>query len=432
MGEGRGQLDEARSGGIGSADPLAELTPLQTLVPIFEKIRAFAAANGDAITRDEAILEELSKLLHAKVFDEVEAERGRRLRFRADPEEPDQLIAHRIAALYEEASLESVSGIQKIRLDATTCAYAVRQLEPWRLTRAGRDVVGEAYESLIFPTLRGGQGQFFTPQNVARLMAALADPPAGARVIDPACGTGGFLIEVARLASGGCSELVGIDKDHLLARLAQDNLKLRFGIGEVACANSLVGPLDLPVAAASLLEAGTYDVVITNPPFGSRIPVTGPHLQLFDLAYQWRRNSRTGSWAKTEKVREAVPPQILFVERSVQLLREGGRCVIVLPEGIGGNASLGYVRQWLCERADLLAVIDCPLETFMPSTSTKTIIVVFERREIPSRPPVFMAVAEHCGHDRRGRPRTDESGAVLDDFPAITEAWREHEQHNLS
>jgi type I restriction enzyme M protein len=209
MEHGRAQVAEARSGGIGSAAPLAELTPLQTLVPIFERIRAFAAANGYTITRDEAILEELSKLLHAKVFDEVEAERGRPLRFRTDPDEPDQLIAHRIAGLYEEASLESVSGVEKIRLDETTCAYAVRQLEPWRLTGAGRDVVGEAYESLIFPALRGGQGQFFTPQNVARLMAALADPPANARVIDPACGTGGFLIEVARLASGGRSQFNG-------------------------------------------------------------------------------------------------------------------------------------------------------------------------------------------------------------------------------
>src|SRR5207237_469900 len=96
----------ARSRGGGSPTPLAELSPAQTLVPIFERIRAFAAANGDAITRDEAILEELSKLLHAKVFDEVEAERGRPLRFLAHKDEPDQLIAHRVAGLYEEASRE--------------------------------------------------------------------------------------------------------------------------------------------------------------------------------------------------------------------------------------------------------------------------------------------------------------------------------------
>src|ERR1700694_2648965 len=163
------------------APGLAHLMPVQTLVPIFEKIRAFAAANGEAITRDEAILEELTKLLHAKVFDEVEAGRGRPLRFRAHDGEPDQLLARRVETLFEEASRESVTGAQSIQLDATTCAYAVRELQPWRLIGAARDVVGEAYESLIFPALRGGQGQFFTPQNVARLMAVLADPQPDAR-----------------------------------------------------------------------------------------------------------------------------------------------------------------------------------------------------------------------------------------------------------
>jgi hypothetical protein len=74
--------------------------------------------------------------------------------------------------------------------------------------------------------------------------------------------------------------------------------------------------------------------------------------------------------------------------------------VIVLPEGIAGNSSLGYVRQRICERADLLAVVDCPLETFMPSMSTKTVIVVFQKRKLPERASGFHG----CRTAVRARP----------------------------
>jgi len=119
-----------------------------------------------------------------------------------------------------------------------------------------------------------------------------------------------------------------------------------------------------------------------------------------------------------------VPPQVLFVELCWRLLKEGGRCAIVLPEGVVGNQSAGYIRQWLTERSDILGVIDCPLETFMPSTSTKTVIILFERRKEPKRPDIFMAIADKCGHDRRGNPLSRADGSADDDFPGIADAWR--------
>lgn len=168
-----------------------------------------------------------------------------------------------------------------------------------------------------------------------------------------------------------------------------------------------------------------YDVVLTNPPFGSKIPVAGDEtLDQFDLARRWSYAPRAQRWIQHNELREAVPPQILFIERCWQLLTDGGRCGIVLPEGALGNQTLGYVRQWLTERADILAVIDCPLETFMPSTSTKTVILVFQRRSKPRRPHIFMAISERCGHDRRGKPLLAADGAPDDDFPRIAVAWK--------
>jgi type I restriction enzyme M protein len=210
-----------------------------------------------------------------------------------------------------------------------------------------------------------------------------------------------------------------------LVRLASDSLRARGLHAAIACGNSLLPFHELPKPARAVLQPESYDVVVTNPPFGAKIPVTGDDvLGQYDLARKWVYSARTSAWVATEQVRDAVPPQILFIERCWQLLREGGRCGVVLPEGVLGNQSLGYIRRWLIDRADILSVVDCPLETFMPSTSTKTVLLVFQRRRAPTRPDVFMAVAEQCGHDRRGQPLVASDGTIDDDFPKIAEAWQ--------
>lgn len=402
-----------------------------TLVPELERIRDFVAANGRGMTRDEVILEELTKLLHAKVHDETGPARPGGRAFGVRPGDTPAALRRRIDALLETAAAARRGGTawSPTAFDDRCLRFAVEALQGRELCGAGRDVVGEAYESLIFPSLRGGQGQFFTPRNVARCMAEMLDVRAGARVIDPACGTGGFLLEVARLARARRRpvSLVGVDKDSLLARLAADSLSLQAEDATVVCANSLLPHDEQPGAEAEVLAPASYDAVITNPPFGVRLPVTGDRvLARYELARQWTVDRRAGRWVAGARVKRSVPPQILFVELCLRLLREGGRCGVVLPEGVLGNAGTGFVRQWLLERADLLAVIDCPLETFMPSTSTKTAIIVLEKRAAPRRPPVFMAVAERCGHDRRGNPLAGADGRPDDDFPRVIEAWAEH------
>ena len=134
-------------------------------------------------------------------------------------------------------------------------------------------------------------------------------------------------------------------------------------------------------------------------------------------------NKKTGKWEKG-KLKDKEAPQILFIERCLQLLKDGGRMAIVLPDGIYGNESLGYIRQWLLEQGRLIAVIDIPIETFMPNTSTKTSVMIFqklEKNKIPDDYPVFMAVAETCGHDRRGRELTQDD---IVEISALFEIWR--------
>jgi len=113
-------------------------------------------------------------------------------------------------------------------------------------------------------------------------------------------------------------------------------------------------------------------------------------------------------------------PQILFIERCLQLLKNNGRMALVLPDGIYGNTSLGYIRQWLHTKGRILGIIDVPAETFMPNTSTKTSILIFQKlskEEIPDDYPIFMSIAETCGHDRRGNAiKSDDILEVANSF----------------
>jgi type I restriction enzyme M protein len=125
------------------------------------------------------------------------------------------------------------------------------------------------------------------------------------------------------------------------------------------------------------------------------------------------------------KLKDKEAPQILFIERCLQLLEDGGRMAIVLPDGIYGNNQLGYIRKYLLEKARLVAVIDVPLETFMPNTSTKTSIMILQKTtQAPKDYPVFMASAETCGHDRRGNFNQD------DDIAQIPNEFREWAKEN--
>ena len=104
---------------------------------------------------------------------------------------------------------------------------------------------------------------------------------------------------------------------------------------------------------------------------------------------------------------------------------------IVLPDGIYGNESLGYVRKWIMNKFRLVAVIDIPLETFMPNTGTKTSILIVQKlrkEEIPADYPVFMCVAETCGHDRRGNVIEDDD---VKEISTLFKKWTKENNFNF-
>lgn len=232
--------------------------------------------------------------------------------------------------------------------------------------------------------------------------------------------------------------LYGIDFDPDLKRAARMNMILNNdGHGNILSFNSLeypqmpilqeqpVGRLRReyadqerpewpdPVRAKLDADLGTFDFVFTNPPFGAKIPVDEPTiLRQFDLAHRWTRDEEK-RWVKDPALQSSVAPEILFVERCVEWVKPGtGKVAIVLPDGILGNPDAEYIRAWILAHCQVLASVDLPVEAFLPQVGVQASLLFLRRKsreEIDAEAigqmedyPVFMAIAEAVGHDRRG------------------------------
>lgn len=408
-----------------------DLKPTHNLKSTFKAIRNHLAANTVGATRDEVLAQQLINIIFCKIYDERFTEPEDIVSFRAGVNEAPADVKKRLLDLFDKVKRKYKEVLDKednISLDADSIVYVVGELQNFCLIEAERDSVADAFETFIDHALKGGQGQFFTPRNVVRMMVDILDPSDEDYIIDPSCGSGGFLVETLRyiwkkLDSEGeryhwnaanlkeekmevaLNKLCGIDKDYFLSKVAKAYMAiLGDGKSGIFCEDSLDMPSNWQDKTKIKIGKGKFSVLLTNPPFGSKIPVRGEDkLKQYDLAYKWQKN-KAGVWEQG-KLKEKESPQVLFIERDVQLLADYGRMAIVLPDGVFGNDTFGYIRHWLKEHGRILAIIDIPVETFQPNTSTKTSILVFQKlpkEKIPEDYDIFMAIASTCGHDRRG------------------------------
>jgi type I restriction enzyme M protein len=391
-----------------------ETLPLgvETRHQVLWRIRNFLAGRLVGATRDEALLREVVKCIFCKVH-----------MLRSREQEQQSLPSEQLAARYRNTfqdirgSLADIFGEDEdILLDADSLTAVDLQLDFMDLLGGEGDPLGDVYETFIGSALRGQEGQFFTPRAAVRLLVDLVDPRPGERVVDPACGTGGFLSAVAWrwLSSGAAADeieanLYGIDKDSFLAELARLHVALAIGAApNIICADSLAWASQREFPFADLL--GSFDVVLTNPPFGKHIvAASGQVLRTFQLGHRWV--CRKGAACEpTNEVQKQVPPQVLFLERCVTLLKPGGRAGVVVPESMISARTYQYVVEFLFRHAEILAVVGMPDALFKTSgkggTHTKTCLLVFQRKAgapATERSKIFMAEARWCGHDSRAR-----------------------------
>lgn len=391
-------------------------------------------------------------LIFAKMYDERPGNQHREF-WAAPTEQFDadgrQQIRTRIEPLFakvKKAYPNIFSGNEEITLSDRALAFMVSELAKYDFSRTGMDAKGVAYQEIVGTNLRGDRGQYFTPRGAIKLMVDIIDPGIDEKILDPACGTGGFLVETLshvnkwlhaqkaieegdetteefrsiqeRLGDFTRNNLHGCDFDPFLCRASQMNVVMASNaMAHINHMNSLEFPhghLKGIDEAKNKIPLGSIDLILTNPPFGSDIPITDPQiLNQYELASTWGR-TEDGGFRKTERRKDAVSPEILFIERCVQWLKPGGRIGIVLPDGILGNPGDEYIRWWIMRYCWVLGSVDLPVESFIVEANVNILTSLLflkkkttqeiEAIDLNDEPeyPVFMAVAEKVGFDRRG------------------------------
>lgn len=442
-----------------TAEPTASVTftrpaDAEALRMAFRRCHNFIHGN-EGMPKDAAFWQFLY-LIFCKIYDEQQVRRGKaERRFFAGARELFNVegrkkIRMRIDDLFKEVKQNYDSifrGNEEITLSDRALEFMVSELSKYDLLRTDMDAKGAAYQEIVGNNLRGDRGQYFTPRGVIDLAVQILDPKPTERVLDPACGTGGFLVAVlahlrkhfereAHVEAVTAStedylpvlELMrdyaeryvfGADFDPFLIRATQMNMVMAGdGRGHLYNINSLEFPrghlenLDRAVADIPL---GSIDVLLTNPPFGSDIPVTDANiLDQYELAKRWER-TEDKHYRNTGTRIPSVPPEILFIERCIKWLRPGGRLAMVLPNGILGNPAAEYIRWWILRHTWVLASVDLPVEVFIVEANVNilTSLLFLKRKtdeEMMSEAltgsqeyPIFMAVAEKVGFDRRGK-----------------------------
>lgn len=433
-----------------------DLKPATNLKSVFKTMRNFLAANAVGITRDEVFAQQLINLIFCKIYDERFTKRNDMVTFRAGADEEPDAIKARIVELFDLVKKQYTDVIDKmdqIELDPVALTHVVGALQQYALIDSDRDAVGEAFETFIGPALKGPQGQFFTPRNVVKMVVDMVDPQPDEKIIDPACGSGGFLVEglrhVWRAVEDRGKELEwpekeidaekqkvainnfrGIDKDNFLSKVAKSYMAiLGDGRGGVYCENSLEAPKNWDRKARDGVQLGAFDVVITNPPFGKKLAIESEDiLKAFDLGHEWK-SDKGGPFAKGS-VQDKQPPQILFIERCLDLLRDGGRMGIVLLESIFGMPKYRYVVDYINKHAKILAIVTLPEDLFQPFTHAKTCVVILQKTATPDKKPhpIFMCDVKWCGHDSRGNPTwsvdADGKKILLDEVPKVAPLYK--------
>jgi type I restriction enzyme M protein len=417
----------------------------------FRALRNHLAGNTVGTTRDEVLATQLINLVFCKIYDEKFKPVDSLVDFRVGIGEDPEAVRRRILTVFEQVKTKYADvfdSSDSIVLDAKALSYVVGELQPFCLIEAPRDAVGEAFEVFVGSTLKGAQGQFFTPRNVIQLMVEIIKPKPADLVIDPACGPAGFLVESLRhkwleldrqakkfawtpaaLAEEKTSTAIktinGIEKDSFLAKVAKAYMAIMGdGKGGIFCEDSLDKPSNWSATTKQHVLLQRFDVVLANPPFGRDIKVSGEEkLEQYDLAHKYVKGARTN------KLEETQNPQILFVERCIQLAKDGGVIGLILPETYFHAPSTKVVTETMTKH-NVLALIDLPHNTFRPFNNAKCVSIIFQKNR-PQQEKILMIAADEMGHNHQGKPiyrydRTNHtvSDEVWDDLTVALEELR--------
>lgn len=354
---------------------------------------------------------EALKLLVAKLVHEAEGTHAAFL------QAADQDPTEALDALLQRAELRwpgVLGGDRRTCLRATELVRCAGLLADEQLATADLIALDAIFEHMVSRAAKGQKGQFFTPRHVVAEIVRMMQPQAGERVVDPACGSAGFLRQALRQAPG-CA-VFGFDIDPRASQVARvmmaasgqriDCIQRVDSLRRTSARGSDSATIEARMAAQQPDFAG-FDLVLTNPPFAG------------DVGREYADDYALAQGRRVER-------DVLFCERCVQLVKPGGRLAIVLPHNKVGGEHWTYLRRWLLANLQVVAVLSLGRNTFLPHTSQKACVVIGVRRTQPCEPAgaeeILFYISERDGKDERGRSvRSPHNGEPDCDLAEVTD-----------
>ncbi|EAI2045600.1 restriction endonuclease subunit M [Campylobacter upsaliensis] len=349
---------------------------------------------------------EFSKIIFTKIMDEKIAEydpdyKLENYEFQKNRDEDKFALENRIKGLYQKYK-EKDSNVfdNALILDADEIKFLVENLESISLSETDLDIKGKVFQKFFADFFKGTAGQYFTPLNIVRFMVECFDLRQNDLVLDPSCGSGGFLLQTLQYMQEKSKKLDGeYNQKRFWHSFAEKNLygiEISGGISQTAKMNMIIhddGHTNVITADGldsfenfikknNKFQKNTFNFIFTNPPFGSSIPASKPYFEDFSFAKSEVHFIDKIIDKKSPKDLSAQKSEILFLERYFEFLKEGGIVACVLPDGILTNSSLQNVRDYLLERFYLLASFSLPQHTFSNyGAGVKSSILVLKKKD---------------------------------------------------
>lgn len=356
--------------------------------------------------------DEIFKIIYAKLYDETQGKDDENyvmeFRSRKDPDITKQAIDK----LFEKAKdqwRDIFDDNDKIRLTNTHLEIVVSSLQNYKLLGSNLQVIDDAFEYLIPDVAKGKKGQYFTPRHVIDMCVKMLNPKKDEFVVDTACGSGGFLIHTMKyinpknISNYASRHLWGIDFDErsskiskammLIAGDGKSHIFKENSLDSSSWGDNIRANLNIEKLADKNFKYFNFDILLANPPFAGEV---GEKHILAQYPNVVKEKQKT------------ISRHLLFIERNLNFVKDGGRLALVLPQGVFNNTSEKYIRDFLADKARILAVVGLDVNTFKPHTSTKTSVIFLQKWDKEKCPqvsdyPIFFAVSEKSGKDNSGK-----------------------------
>lgn len=393
------------------------------------------------------VFEEVFKLIFTKLYDEMESGRDKKriLNFRNYGDVDDDLKIS-IQELFDKAK-KKWPGVfnfdEKIALTASHLAICIASLQDVKLFNSNLDVIDDAFEYLMSKAQKGEKGQYFTPRYVIDMCVKMLNPQKDEKMIDTAAGSCGFPVHTMFYVWKKILKEKGIPQSHLFTAekkppecedyVKENIFAIDFDTKAVRVArtlNLIAGDGRTNVLHLNTLDYErwediiedddwkdiyyegwkglrsmrktrnqnkdfNFDILMANPPFAGDIK-EGRIISKYEL----------GKNAKG-KYQSKVGRDILFIERNLSFLKDGGRMAIILPQGRLNNVSDKYIRDFIMEKCRILAVVGLHENVFKPHTGTKTSVLFVQKWDDNLCPkkedyPIFFATMREPSKDNSG------------------------------